>query len=165
MKKRILIAALAVCMLFSFAGCTQSKISDSESEKTNQQMSSSVSETENSNSDSAYSHYIEIDEEMSQEDIEILQSIQPQIHGEGAGMTPTTDTPYKSEQLSALHEGMTYDDFCSILGDNGRDGNYTYDIVYSPIDVTWVDSNGTILLTSFENGVCTYLDIIDRSVE
>lgn len=163
MKKRILVTTLAACVLLSFAGCAQSQTPDSGSEKTNQQTISSVSETENN--DSAYSHYIEIDEDMSAEDVEILQSIQPQMRGEGAGMTPTTDTPYKSEQLSGLQEGMTYDDFCSILGDNGRDGNYTYDIAYSPIDVNWVDSNGTILFTGFENGVCTYLDIIDRSVE
>lgn len=160
MKKRILASSLAACMLLSFVGCAQHQNPD---EDTSQQTTSSVSETEGG--DSAYSHYIEIDAEMSAEDVEILQSIQPQTRGENAGMTPTTDTQYKSEQLSALYEGMTYDDFCSILGDNGRDGNYTYDVAYSPIDVNWVDSNGTILFTSFEKGICTYLDIIDRSVE
>lgn len=163
MKKRILIFILAACMLLSFSGCAQSQFPDTEPEEVSQQTTSSILETENS--DSAYDHYQEIYEEMSQEDIEILQSIQPQIHGENTGTTPTTDTPYKSEQLSSLQEGMTYNDFCSILGDNGRDGYYTYDIAYPPITVNWVDSNGTIIFTSFENGICTYLDIIDRSVE
>lgn len=166
MKKRILIAALAACVLLSFSGCTQDHSFEEQTLSQQEVVSGQEQESVYSvNTDTTYSYYAEIEEEMSPKDVAILQSIQPQVHGENSGMTPTTDTPYRADQLSKLQEGMTYDEFRSILGDNGRDGNYTYDVAYSPIDVNWVDSNGTILFTSFESGVCTYLDIIDRSVE